>query len=57
MTHDEKGMLCNLENNSWATETFEVAPIESPLYTILYINALQRGVAREREKNRPVEVL
>ena len=30
-------------------ELFEVAPMESPFYTILYIYALQQGVARERE--------
>ena len=51
----KKGMLCNLEKNSRAPETFEVAPIESPFYMIC-INALQRGVVRERKKH-PVEVL
>ena len=42
-----------LSHQEPAPENFEVAPIESPFYTILCINALQRqrGVAREREKN------
>ena len=48
-------MLCNLEKKSRALETFEVAPVESLFYTILY--ALQRGVAREREKTPWLKVL
>ncbi len=32
----------------------KVSPIESLFYTILYINALQRGVARERKKQHHV---
>ena len=38
-------------------EIFEVAPIliESPFYTILYRNALQRGVRVARESEREIE--
>ena len=51
------GMLWAVKSTgtSVAPENFEVAPIgiESPFYTVLYINALQGTVARER-KNPPI---